>query len=92
MPFTESFAPFLSKDEFATEAVYSTSTVYGIFDLVFTETNGMQNTQPTFFGQASDFLTVVFGTSTILINAVTYLIQEAHPDGTGMTLLVLEKQ
>jgi len=74
----------------------TTTTITGIFDNDFVEVDmgggvGVVSAEPKFFVRSSDVSTAVED-DTIVTGGVTYKIKVVQPDGTGMTILVLEKQ
>lgn len=93
-------AIFLSANDFGVSAVWThdrvASTISGIFDNDFVEVDtgggvpfAMQ--QPRFLCRTADVSTSEEN-DTMLISSVTYKIKVREDDGTGMTVLVLEKQ
>jgi hypothetical protein len=51
----------------------------------------VESAQPAALVRDSDVAGVVHG-KLVVRGAVTYAVRGVHPDGTGLTLLVLEKQ
>ena len=94
-------AIFFGVDDFGVAATYNlqgggSSTVNGIFDNDFIEVDagggiGVAMQQPRFQCRTADISTAAEG-DTIVISAVTYTVRIVQDDGTGMTVLVLEKQ
>jgi hypothetical protein len=96
MPFDEDLGEFLDTDEFATAATYtpaggSAKTVNGIFDARYFEALGIDGTQPAFTCVASDVPDAARGDA-LVIDSVDYKVSGVEPDGTGLTVLRLEKQ
>ena len=89
MPMTEDFSSFLSTTEHATTGIYKTNSIVGIFENSFVEVNGVQSVKPTFLVSESDVPSIVRG-NTITIDNVAYTFIMDQPDGTGMTMLILE--
>lgn len=81
----------LDTDEFAVAATIGAGTVDGIFDNAFVSVEGIEGTHPIFLCEASEVSSVVHD-NTVVIGAVTYKVKGIEPDGTGMTMLILEKQ
>ena len=81
---------FLSTDDFATTATIAGSPVLGIFDDEYGEVLDIEGTVPVFLCRTSDVAAVAHGT-TVTINAVAYTARGKQPDGTGMTLVILEE-
>lgn len=63
-----------------------------IFDRAHIETMGgdISGTKPLALAVSADVATFVCNTTTLTIAGNTYTLRDMHPDGTGMTLLVLE--
>lgn len=94
-------AIFVDTDDFGVAGSYTpaggvASTVNGIFDNEFIEVDagggiGVAMQQPRFHCRTSDVSSAAEGDA-ITINAINYVIRVVEDDGTGMTVLVLEKQ
>lgn len=100
MAFVEDFSEFYDTDDFAVSATYtpqggSASTITGIFDneyqMIDAGSVGVSGATPVFECATASVSSAAPGDS-LVIAAVTYLIVEVMPDGTGVTALVLEKQ
>jgi len=61
-----------------------------IFDNDFLASLGVEASAPSALCKATDVSSAVHG-DTLVISGTTYYITEIHPDGTGMTLLILSK-
>lgn len=93
-------AVFVSVDDFGVAATYTpaggvASTVNGIFDneYIAVEAGGevaVALQEPRFHCRTADVASAAEGDA-IVINAVNYTIRIVQPDGTGMTMLVLEE-
>lgn len=93
---------FLSVDEFGVTATYTpvsgggSSSVIGIFDNDFLQADGGESVAatraPRFHCREADLTNNGREGDTLVINAVSYLVTVPHSDGTGMTILWLEKQ
>lgn len=94
MAFTEDLGAFFSTDDFAVSATYSGGgTVTGIFDNQYLGAPGespVAGTQPMFMIKTADAPSVVAG-QTFIISSVTYTVTGVHPDGTGVTMLMLRR-
>lgn len=82
-------------EDFAVSAIYGGSTITGIFDneTVPMDAGGtaqVHQEQPRFTCRTTDVSSVASG-DTITINAITYNIVAWIHDGTGVTVLQLEK-
>lgn len=88
MALVENFPGFFV--DFGTAATIGAATVTGIFDIPTAEAFGMLGTGPTFTCAASDVAGVAAGQA-VTINSVGYTVTAVKPDGTGLTVLVLDK-
>lgn len=94
-------AIFIGVDDFGVAATYtpnggSASTVNGIFDNDFVEVEagggvGFALQQPQFQCRTADVSSASEGDA-LVVSGVTYTIRIVQDDGTGMTVLILEKQ
>lgn len=95
MPFTEDLKSFLSTKDFAVSAIYNGVSVDVIFDSVYFEEStglvGFQGSAPMATALTSDVPNAAHG-DTLVISSVTYKVVGVEPDGTGITVLRLEKQ
>lgn len=86
---------FLDKDEFAEEFVFSRTglTINGIFDNEFeTVVDGVETTRPMALVKDSDITGIVQGdTMTRVSDSVVYNVTGVHPDGTGLTFVILSQ-
>ena len=92
--FTEDLSAFFSTEGFAQEAKLKGRRVLGIFDNQFEVVGvglaGVAGTTPAFTLATSDVPAQVVGAS-LVVNAGTYRVAENQPDGTGVTVLLLER-
>lgn len=88
MPFAEDFAPFFS--DFGEAAVFGAQTVQGIFDTPSATALDVYGTQPVFTAPTASLAGVAAGTSAT-VRGVVYTVVGVEPDGTGVTLLRLER-
>lgn len=98
--FTENLDDFLDVGDFAEAATYTPDggaavSINGIFDLTYVdiETGGgvpISGLKAVFTCKASDVAAEPEG-DTVTARGVNYTIMVHQPDGTGLTLLVLEK-
>lgn len=90
--FAEDYSTYFA--DFGVSAQLGGTTVRGILDAPYALGNvglaGMAASQPTFTCASADVPTNPVGLP-ITVSAVAYLIAESQPDGTGITLLVLER-
>lgn len=94
MPFAEDLSAFLSTDEFATLATLDGAEVRCIFDngsaLAQVGVAGMMSTQPSMTLPTADVPAEVVGLPAV-VNGASYLVAEHQPDGTGVSVLLLER-
>jgi hypothetical protein len=104
MAFAEDLTVFFDTDEFAVPATPSGggAAITVIFDREFIAALGgdISGTEPKALAPSADVASFVPGTTTLTIAgadhrpavaaAVTYNVRDVHPDGTGVSLLVLE--
>ena len=76
--------------DFGVVATIGAATVTGIFDVPTAEAFGMLGTDPTFTCAAADVPGIAAGQA-VTINAVAYTVTAVRPDGTGVTVLTLDK-
>jgi hypothetical protein len=91
--FTEDLAPFFSVSDFAVAATLNGASVVGIFDAAYYEPlgNDVQSATPIFTLPTTSASSAAHGQS-LVIGATTYKVRGVEPDGTGITVLRLEKQ
>lgn len=100
MAFDEDFDQFIDTNDFGVEAAFTPSggsavTIKGIYDDDYVAIDGegmvqVSGSTPVFHCKTSDVSNAYQGT--LVVNSKTYEIVEVKPDGTGMTMLVLEDQ
>lgn len=71
-------------------ATLAGTTVAAVFIHGFAESFDVDGEVPTLLVQSSDASGTVRGTAAI-VNGVSYTVQGIEPDGTGMTMLLLEE-
>jgi len=92
MPFTEDFTAFLNTAEHATSAIYNSSVLVGIFDndyILAGDEFGVQSTAPAFSCPSAKIPLIAHG-DTLTIDSKGYTVRGVQPDGTGMTVIILE--
>lgn len=93
MAFTEDLTVFFDTDDFGEAVTIAGSSVNVIFDNAFLGIEGeavVAATQPMAYARTSDVSSVVAG-NTFVRGAVTYYVTGIHPDGTGVTQLILRR-
>lgn len=84
-------AVFLNSDEFAVTATINGADIDGILDDEFTESNGFAGSRPTLLCRTKDIEdNSIEEDQTAVIEGISYTVREIQPDGTGMSLIVLE--
>jgi len=69
----------------------ATASVWGIFENAYAEDLGIAGTRPELTCRTTDVSTAAAGTA-VVANELSYLVRGIQPDGTGMTVLILELQ
>ena len=100
MAFDEDLTAFFSTDDFAVTATWTPdggdpTTVTGIFDNEYIEDIGggevdIEATHPMFLVKTADVPNVAQGDQ-LFVNDLYYRIVNVQPDGTGLTVLILEE-
>lgn len=94
MSFVEDLSAFLSTDEFAIEVEFVGATVRAIFDNGVTLTPvgavGMMSTGPSLTLPTADVPANPVGQA-VTVAGVAYTVAEHQPDGTGVSVLLLER-
>lgn len=91
--FAEDLKPFFDTGDFAVSGVYSGTgaTIKGILDASYDEAMGrLQSSRPLFTCATADVSAAAHG-QTLTIGSTAYTIRGVEPDGTGITVLRLEK-
>lgn len=95
MAWAEDLSPFIDTASFAVTATIAGQPVNGIFDNASVLSEGydgvMETVRPVFVCRSADVAAVLHGDSAT-INSVSYKVRGTRPDGTGMTLIILEAQ
>jgi len=79
--------------DFGVDATVGANTFTVIFENAYVEVGDIAGTYPTALALDSDVSAYSIARGTALtINSVSYKVRIPQPDGTGYTLLVLEKQ
>ena len=95
LPLANDLANILNVDEFATAVTYNGCSINGVFDneTVPVETGGyvsVHEEQPRLTCRTTDLPSIAYNQA-MIINAVTYYVRAWIHDGTGVTVLQLEK-
>lgn len=88
MDLTDDTAAFFT--DFAIDATVAGVPVRGIFDAAYADVLGLvAGSTPVLTCASRDVTEAAVGAS-VTINATVYTVAEVHPDGTGMTRLLLK--
>lgn len=86
---------FFDTKDFAQSATYTPAggqakTINCIFDDAFAAVQGVESSDPQVLVKDSDVIDVKHG-DTLAVAGTTYKVRGIHPDGTGITTLILSK-
>jgi hypothetical protein len=91
MPFTDDASAFFVEDEFTELVTIAGESVKAIFDNQYSRVGVMLSTSdPALWCQTADVSTVARG-AVAIVRGVTYAVRDIQPDGTGITVLQLER-
>lgn len=96
MSFQEDFTPFFQTVDWADAIIYTPAggdpvTINAIFDHAYVEVLGVEAERPVIHFKIADIPDIAHSDA-ITIGSVNYLIVEVQPDGTGVSVAVLEAQ
>ncbi len=89
---TENLSIFTNPSGLGDSATVGAGTINGIFERQYVEVKNVDGYFPTFLVSDTDAATVTKNSTELVIATVTYKAVSKRPEGTGMTLLILEKQ
>lgn len=95
MAFAENLAPYFNTAEFADSATLDGTSVNGIFDGEYTDPLDVESSGPVFTLPTASSSSAAHGQTLVIATghgAGTYKVRGVQPDGTGVTVLKLEKQ
>lgn len=94
MAFVEDFTAFFNTGDFATSATLAGVAVKGIFDKAYqfgdVGGSGMASTAPVLTLATANVPASPVGAA-VVVSGVSYTVAAHEPDGTGVSLLLLEK-
>lgn len=91
MAMAEDLLAFFSVDEFAVPATLAGAAVVGIFDNGYAEAFGaIAMRGPIFRLRTADAASATVGAALVVNGTDSYRVTSVQPDGTGITVLVLE--
>lgn len=82
----------MDPDAIGDQATVGTGTMNGIFERNYVEIGSVEGYYPTFFVSDTDAATITLNSTVITLQSINYHAISSRPDGTGWTILVLEKQ
>lgn len=77
--------------DFGVDATLNSASVRVIFDAAYTDPLGVESVGPVATLPTADAATAAHG-QTLIVASTTYKVRGVEPDGTGITLLRLERQ
>ena len=89
---TEDFSVFTDPVGLGDTAIVGAGTIDGIFSREYVEVGNIEGYYPTFLVSNVDAATITKKSTVLTLASVGYTAISKRPDGTGATLLVLEKQ
>ncbi len=95
IPFADDLSNIFDVDEFATAVTYDGGTINGIFDneTIPVDAGGyvsVHEEQPRLTCRTTDISSIAYN-QVMVINAITYYVRAWIHDGTGVTVIQLEK-
>lgn len=87
MSFDEDLSAYLV--EFGSDATINGEVVRGIFDAAYAEQFGVAGSSPAFLVPTAS-IPVVALADIVVLGTANYAVVGIHPDGTGMTNLILQ--
>ncbi|MBY0261215.1 MAG: head-tail joining protein [Phycisphaerales bacterium] len=87
---TSDLPTMFSVGEFAVSGTLDGAPLTGIFDAAYIDPLGVVSNSPVLVCASSDLSLATRG-SVVIINAISYFVRDIQPDGTGMTVLILER-
>ena len=89
---TEDLTIFTDPDGIGDTMTVSGADMDGIFSAGYVEVRGVEGYYPTHLVSNADAATVTKNSTVLVKDSTNYICVSKQPDGTGMTLLVLEEQ
>ncbi|MBX9736529.1 MAG: hypothetical protein K2X32_06345 [Phycisphaerales bacterium] len=86
----QDIASMLSVSEFGVDVTIAGLPVTAIFDAAYVDPLGVASVRPVLTCATTDVASVVRGAA-VVIGSVNYVVRGIEPDGTGVTLLILER-
>lgn len=90
MPFVEDLGAFMRVQDFAEQVTIGGVSVAAIYDNQYISALDVSGTQPTLTFRTADVPAVVVG-SPVVVRAINFTVAELQPDGTGITVALLQR-
>lgn len=91
MPFTDDTSDFFAVSDFAEQVTIAGAAVNAIFDSTYARVGTLLSTSdPALWCQSADVAGVVRGAA-VVVRSIAYTVRDIQPDGTGVTVLQLER-
>jgi len=82
---------FFDTDEFALSVTVKATAVTAIFDHEYVAVENIEGERPVLTCRTSDLPAGLVNGDPVVVEGVDYTVASIHPDGTGVTLLVLRE-
>ncbi len=86
----ENLSIFFNPNGLGDTALYGSAPINGMFERQFVEISNAEGYYPTFSCSTADVAQVPKG-ATLIIAGTNYTVKSKRPDGTGLTLIILEE-
>ena len=91
MPFTDDTTEFFSASDFAEQVTIAGASVNAIFDSPYSRVGTLLSmSDPALWCPSAAVAGVVRGAA-VVVRGVAYTVRDVQPDGTGVTVLQLER-
>jgi hypothetical protein len=91
MPYTDDASEFFAEDDFAEVVTIAGASVRAIFDSTYARAGGIvASSDPALWVPSAYVSTVVRGAA-VVVRGVAYTVRDIEADGTGVTVLQLER-
>ena len=89
--FTEDLSLFFDPDGLGDTATVGAGSINGTFSREYAEVGNIEGYHPAFLIPDADAATITKNNTVLTIDSVSYTTVSKQPDGTGTTLLILQK-
>lgn len=91
MPYTDDVSQWFASDDFAEVVTIAGASKRAIFDNAYARVGGIVSaSDPALWVQSADVSTVARGAA-VVVRGVAYTVRDIEADGTGVTVLQLER-